>query len=165
VDSDFRGTWRFQYFAFDRLTGAPLWEYTDFSQWGSRGLTNLTDLWYRNLDLLDYMAPSIWRNLVIFTSGDTVVRAFHARTGRPVWFRTMAYPVSAAPTVAGNRVYFGMAGTPSDPPRLVALSARNGRTLWEMETEGELLSAPLVAGKHIIFGTDENVFYVLEELL
>ena len=28
-----------------------------------------------NLQLLDYMAPSVWRNLVIYTSGATVVSA------------------------------------------------------------------------------------------
>ena len=33
-----------------------------------------------------------------------------------------------------------------------------------MELEGAVLSAPVVAGKHLIFGTDQNYFYVMEEV-
>jgi outer membrane protein assembly factor BamB len=49
-------------------------------------------------------------------------------------------------------------------PELIVLSARDGRVLWRLPIEGALLSAPVVAGKWIIFGTDQNLFYVLEEL-
>jgi outer membrane protein assembly factor BamB len=164
VDIAGTGSWLLNYYAFDRMTGQELWSYTDFAAWASHPPADAEALFERNLKLLDYLAPALWRNLVIYTSGDAVVRAFDGRTGALAWTRDLGYPVSAAPAVAGNRVYFGMAGDVSHPPRLVALSARNGRTLWEMETEGELLSAPLIAGKYMIFGTDEHVFYVLEEV-
>ena len=120
-----------------------------------------------NLQLLDYLAPALWRNTVIYTSGDAVVRAFNARTGRPAWRYTFQYPTSSAPTVAGDRVYFGVRGdgVPGGrPPRLVALSAQNGKPVWEMDLEGAVLSAPVVAGKYLIFGTDQNYFYVMEEV-
>jgi outer membrane protein assembly factor BamB len=164
ADGSGNGTLLLNYYAFDRKTGEELWRHTEFANWGTRFPVDPVALFDRNIQLLDYLAPSLWRNLVIYTSGDAVVRAFDARTGSPAWTRTLDYPVSAAPAVAGDRLYFGMSGDVSRPPRLVALSARNGRTLWEMPTEGELLSAPLVAGKYLIFGTDEHVFYVLEEI-
>jgi outer membrane protein assembly factor BamB len=69
--------------------------------------------------------------------------------------------------VAGDRVYFGVRGDGvpgGQPPRLVALSAQNGKRLWEMDLEGAVLSAPVVAGKYLIFGTDQNYFYVMEEV-
>jgi len=157
--------WLYNYYAYDRLSGELLWRYTDFASWGSNPPRDPWSLWERDLELLDYMAPALWRNLVIYTSGDAAVRAFDGRSGRLAWSRTLDYPASAAPAVAGDRVYLGMSGDLANPPRLLALSARNGRTLWEMETEGEILSAPLIAGKWVIFGTDRHVFYVLEEVL
>ena len=110
----------------------------------------------------DYLAPgAVGANTVIYTSGDAVVRAFNSRNGREAWRHTFLYPTSSAPTVAGDRVYFGVRGdgVPGGrPPRLVALSAQNGKLLWEMDLEGAVLSAPVVAGKYLIFGTDQNYF-------
>jgi outer membrane protein assembly factor BamB len=114
------------------------------------------------------MAPSIWRNLVVYTSGDSVVRALRAGTGEPVWRRVFDHPTSSSPTVAGDRVYFGLHGDGEGggfrKPRLVCLSVRDGTILWELELEGALMSAPVISGKWLVFGTDSNMFYVLEEL-
>jgi outer membrane protein assembly factor BamB len=70
--------------------------------------------------------------------------------------------------VAGDRVYIGLReGTnPADPKpsRIVCLSAANGDQMWELEIEGDMLNAPVIAGKWLVFGTDEQYFYVLEEL-
>jgi outer membrane protein assembly factor BamB len=115
------------------------------------------------------MAPALWRDRVIFTSGDTVVRAFEDDTGEIIWERHFQFPVSSSPTVAGDRVYFGVRGDESEgasgsSPRLVCLSAKDGRILWDMDTEGAVLSAPVISGKRMIFGTEHNRFYVLEEL-
>jgi len=68
-------------------------------------------------------------------------------------------PANSAPTVAGDRVYFGVRGgdVPGRrPPRLVALSAQNGKLLWEMDLEVAVPSAPMVAGEYLIFGTDQR---------
>jgi outer membrane protein assembly factor BamB len=173
---DFGDRWEFVYLALERETGRVLWRYEDDSRLGHYLPAPPHVLFDQNLDLLDYMAPSLWRNRVIFTSGDTEVRAFHSRTGRLVWHRTFDTPTSSAPTVAGDRVYFGLlegAGYTGDesrsvegkPPKLVCLSARDGKILWEMHTEGAILSAPVIAGKWLVFGTDRNYFYVLEEVL
>ncbi|MEW5814173.1 MAG: PQQ-binding-like beta-propeller repeat protein [Spirochaetota bacterium] len=159
--------WELTYYAFNRKTGALQWRNTDYAVWGKNMPSDMGDYITRNMQLLDYLAPSLWKNLVIYTSGDSVVRAFSTKTGDLVWQHRFDTPVSSAPTVAGNRIYFGLHGGTSYPviePKLVCLSARNGKVLWELETEGALLSAPVIAHNWIIFGTDKNVFYVLEAL-
>jgi len=160
--------WEFDYHSYDRETGKVIWKYSDLSSWGKNVPSNLYRLYEQNLKLLDYMAPAIWKNLVIYTSGDAVVRTFNANTGRIAWQREFDTYTTSAPTVAGDFVYFGLSGyndaTGEKKPRLVCLSARNGKLMWELETEGALLSAPVVANKWMIFGTDENYFYVLEAL-
>ncbi len=157
--------WRLAYYAFRRRTGEMLWAYEDESQWG-RQPVDAEQLFARNLRLLDYMAPALWRNLVIYSSGDAEVRAFQAASGRLAWKRTFDQVTSSAITVAGSRLYFGLRGDElgGESPRLVCLSARNGRLLWQMDVEGALLSAPVIAGRWMVFGTDRNFFYVLEEV-
>jgi outer membrane protein assembly factor BamB len=122
------------------------------------------DFLRRNIEMLDFMAPTVWRNLVIYTGGDSVARAFNTKTGETRWEHTFNAPIASSATIAGNRLYFGLFGSNRTPSQLVCLDARNGRQLWSMETEGSLLSAPVIAGKRIIFGTDKSVFYVLEEV-
>lgn len=159
--------WNLNYYCFDRKSGDLIWRYTDESYF-SRGVSlSPNSLFTKNLKLLDYMSPSIWKNLVLYTSGDSTVRAFNARRGKIAWRHVFDQATSSAPTVAGNRIYFGLHGESSRggrQPKIVCLSARNGKKLWELELEGAILSAPVIAGKWIIFGTDKNLFYVLEEL-
>jgi len=118
----------------------------------------------RNIEMLDFMAPTVWKDLVIYTGGDTVARAFDAETGALRWEQEFDMPIASSSTIAGSRLYFGLYGDEQVPSRLVCLEARDGRYLWSMEIEGSLLSAPVIAGKRIIFGTDQSVFYVLEEV-
>jgi outer membrane protein assembly factor BamB len=150
--------------AYNRHTGELVWrqyregifKYIEFEEeW---------ELFIRNVELLDFMAPTIWRDFVIFTGGDCAARAFDAKNGILRWERVFDAPVSSAPTIAGGRVYFGLLGNDYAPPRLVCISARDGGILWQMETEGSILSAPVIAGKRVIFGTDKSVFYVLEQV-
>lgn len=161
-------SWDLNYYAFDRETGTRIWRYSDESYFGEGVTAHPYVLFKKNIKLLDYMAPSLWKNLVIYTSGDSVVRAFHARNGTLAWRRIFDYPTSSAPTIAGDRIYFGLRGdeetVDGKKPKLVCLAARSGKKLWELELEGALLSAPVIAGKWLIFGTDKNLFYVLEEL-
>ncbi len=158
--------WELNYYAYDRHTGQRLWRQTDTSRFGGYHIEDLRRHLWDNFELLDYMAPAIWRNTVIYTSGDTVVRAFDTRSGRPVWERQFTTPAVSAPKIAGDRVYFGLRGDPAtgQSPRLIALSARDGRVLWDLDIEGTVLSAPVIAGKWIMFGTSRSFFYILEEL-
>lgn len=159
---------RYAYYAVDRMTGQPRWIVEETSFFGDRGelVYQPQQVFRDSLNLLDYMAPSLWRHIVIYTSGDAVVRAFNTEHGTSAWRHTFQYPTSSAPTVASDRVYFGVHGDEAAgvAPRLVALSANNGRLAWQIELEGAVLSAPVVSGKHLIFGTDRNLFYVLEQV-
>jgi outer membrane protein assembly factor BamB len=159
-------SWNLGYHAYDRKTGRLIWTYRDVSSFGAHVIEDPDLLFRKNLRLLDYMAPSLWKNLVIFASGDSELRAFHARRGTLAWRHLFNSTTSSAPTVAGNRIYLGLSGAPGTGkgPSLVCLSARNGAKLWELELDGALLSAPVIAGEWIIFGTDRNFFYVLQEL-
>lgn len=154
------------FYAFDRRTGQRVWEQYREGVWKGREWDEdaVWELFLRDEELLDFMAPAIWKDLVIYTGGDTMARAFDAKTGALRWEQGFDMPVSSAPTIAGDRVYFGLLGDDYSPPRLVCISARDGRFLWQMETEGAILSAPVIAGRRIIFGTDKSVFYVLEEV-
>jgi len=168
--ADIYGSLYLEFHAFNRHTGEIVWrqscegilpgiyddEYIDYEA--------LWDLFMRHINLLDYLAPTVWRDLVIFTGGDCAARAFDAATGELRWEKVFDTPVSSAPTVAAGRVYFGLMGSENVPPQLVCLSASDGRVLWQMEIEGSILSAPVIAGKRVIFGTDESVFYVLEQV-
>ncbi len=164
------------YYGLDRRTGELLWVYQDTTDLGPAARSTPVEQFLDNLRLLDHLAPAIYRDKVIFTSGDRTVRAFDQRSGSIAWTHVFDYPTSSAPTVAGNRVYFGLHGDDGgdgsidlsperESPRIIALSARNGKLAWSIDIEGSLLSAPVIAGKWIVFGTDENVFYVLEEVL
>jgi outer membrane protein assembly factor BamB len=154
----------FGFYAYDRNTGEMVWDQHSegvFKYWDSEQIYWLFAL---NTEKLDFMAPTVWRDYVIFAGGDCSARAFDAKTGALRWEQVFDSPVSSAPTVAAGRVYFGLHGYDFAPSKLVCISANDGKTLWEMETEGNLLSAPVIAGKRIIFGTDKSVFYVLEQV-
>jgi len=152
------------YHAYNRHTGQLVWRhYLD----GILNFADFDDTYYyfiRNLNILDFMAPAVWRDLVIFTGGDNLARAFDVGTGQLRWEHNFEMPISSPPTIADGRVYFGLLGDDYNPPKFVCVSARDGRLLWQMETEGCILSAPVIAGKRIIFGTDKSVFYVLEQV-
>ncbi len=160
--------WELDYYAFDRKTGKQIWKHSDFAVWPYRGMYDQQQLFEQYLRRLDNLAHSLWNNLVIYTSGDSIVRALDKKTGKPVWEREFNTITTSAPTVAGNYVYFGIDGTGpegyGDPPKIVCLSARTGKKMWEMDIDGRLLSAPVIAQDWMIFGTDTNHFYVLEAL-
>jgi outer membrane protein assembly factor BamB len=148
------------FYAYNRHTGSLAWRQRSEGIWKGSA-ADIFNLYWRNTELLDFLAPAVWKNLVIFTGPDTAARAFDAKTGALRWQHTFDEYVSSAPTIAGDKLYFGLLG---DAPRLVCLSARDGELRWSMETEGAILSAPVIAGKRIVFGTDKSVFYVLEQV-
>ena len=153
------------FYAFDRRTGKKIWSGIYDGEFPP-GIwdDDIWEIYLRDVEMLDFMAPAIWKDLVIYTGGDVKARAFDAETGALRWEKGFETPVASAATIAGSRIYFGLLEDDYNPSRFVCLDARNGNLLWSMETEGSLLSAPVIAGKRIIFGTDKSVFYVLEEV-
>lgn len=162
--------WEFEYYCYERKTGALVWKFFDYSDWAFAWDLDTTELFNEDLKLLDYLAPSIWtpkigRNLIVYTSGDSVVRAFNAKTGKVAWRKKLDAQTTSAPTAAGKFLYFGIDVSYGNPkPRLVCLSMKKGKEMWNLELDGKILSAPVIAQNWIIFGTDEHYFYVLEEL-
>jgi outer membrane protein assembly factor BamB len=169
---------RLGFHAFNRHTGKIAWSkyydgimnfgrprnfFYEEGSWGE-GFMEEYEFFERNTDVLDFMAPTVWKNTVIFTGGDSAARGFDTRTGLLLWERVFNNLTCSAPTTASGRVYFGLLGDDRNPPQLVCLAASDGNLLWQMDLEGSILSAPVIAGNKIVFGTDENVFYVLEEV-
>ena len=164
--SDIRWGMTYGFYALDKATGMIVWERHERGIFPLRGWDDYQEylLFLRNLDMLDWLAPSVWNDLVIYTGGDVMVRAFEGETGNLRWERAFDRPVSSSATIAGNRIYFGLLDYGELSAALVCLDVRDGSLLWSMDTDGSLLSAPVIAGKRIIFGTDKSVFYVLEEV-
>lgn len=159
----------FNYYALNKNTGEIIWHSKYTADLG-RHITDYPLEYLRTqTDIIDYMSPGLWNNLVIYTSGDTVVRALNIKNGTLVWQKRFEYITSSTPTIAGDRVYFGLRGDDDDTPggepaKLLCLSASTGITMWEMDIEGAILAAPVISGRWIVFGTDQYYFYVLEEL-
>ncbi len=156
----------FEYSALDKKTGNLAWKESEYSGPYEMGGYEPFELLWENINLLDYMAPAIWKNYVIYAPGDNSVKAFTGSSGRKAWEKRFNTPVSSAPTVSDSRVYFGLRKDlyEESPSYLVCLDAAQGKVLWKIETEGDILSSPVISGKWIVFGTDENYVYVLEEL-
>lgn len=161
------GEWVFRFTGLNHRTGRVIWTREE------RGRLQVPDpqafaslLFREQRKLLDYGAPLIWRNQVIFAPGDQTLRSFNSSNGTRKWIHTYDLPVATAPTLAGGRLYFGLraSGEEGSKGRLVCASPRDGSVLWTMEVEGTILNSPVIAGQWIIFGTDQGEFYVLEEL-
>ena len=74
-----------------------------------------------------------------------------------VWGARARGPVTAAPAVDGDTVYFG-----SHDARLYALDKATGKQRWQFVTGGAVSSSPVVVGGTIYFGSDDNRLYALD---
>ncbi len=157
------------YYALDRRTGKNVWQAESqfkFPPWVPADSYNG---FFRHIELLDYLAPAVWKDLIIYTSGDRVVRAFDAKNGDLAWEKELPALTSSAPTIGKDKIYFGVHAYQTmdnqiRAPQIMCLSVVNGKILWQVDTEGAILAAPVIAGDALFFGTDENIFYVLEEV-
>lgn len=161
--------WKLSYLVRDRFSGELLWEKNEEAVFDPNRKFSTGKLLTDCMEMLDFMAPVVYKNTVIYSSGDNAVRAFRIQDGKTAWTKVFDEPASSAPTLSGDRIYLGLRGgeySPSGkPPRLVCLSARDGRLLWELETEGSITGSPVIAGKWMMFCTEDQVFYVLESIL
>lgn len=107
----YQGYWQYDYYAFQRMTGQMLWHWSDFADWGNNPPADLYNEYRRNMNILDYMAPAVWKNKVIYSTGDNVVRALDARTGGVAWSHRFKFRTTSAAVIAGDRVYVGLAGS------------------------------------------------------
>ncbi len=156
--------WEHYFAGVDLYSGELLWERRK-PAWLQEATSAQAPVNYlmRNSLLLDYGAPLVWRNQVIFAMGDQLLRSYRATDGKALWERAYSRPISTAATLAGDRLYFGLEAE-AGVGQLVSVNPRNGTVFWRIELEGSVLNSPVIAGPWIIFGTDEGYFYVLEEI-
>ena len=158
------GRWEHYFAAIGLYSGDLLWEQTDFAYLdGEIDPARARRFLLKNVLLLDYAAPLVWRNQVIFAMGDQLLRSYNRKRGNIMWTEHYAQPISTAPTLAGDRLYFGLEQV-NGFGQLVAASPASGLVHWSLQVEGSILNSPVIAGPWIIFATDEGYFYVLEEI-
>jgi len=154
----------FKFFCLDFKTGDTIWQTDDQSFFPQDFDMTPGDFFMECAQLLDYGAPLIWRDRVIYSCGDDRLRSFSIKDGTELWSRGYPSPISTAVTLAGGRLYFGLRSE-NDKGFLVCASASSGKQLWSIPVEGSILNSPVIAGSRIFFGTDAGFFYVFEDVL
>ncbi len=89
---------------------------------------------------------------VFATTGNGIVAAFDAATGKELWRKSVPTPLRGAPTVTGNRLYML-----TQDNQLYALAADSGDTLWNVSGTVEVASllgagAPAVGLDTVVVG-------------
>ena len=72
---------------------------------------------------------------------DGTLLAVSVEDGRTLWRLELAFPLRAAPTLAGNRLFVPVRGG-AEP--LLALDASSGELLWSVETGSTFATSPVV---------------------
>jgi outer membrane protein assembly factor BamB len=85
---------------------------------------------------------------------DGVVMAFSGTDGREIWRRDLGEPLTARPTIAGERLLLPRANG------ITALVLRTGEPLWHTRLGGAAHEA-LAVGHRIYAGSNDNFFYCL----
>jgi outer membrane protein assembly factor BamB len=104
-------------------------------------------------DRLLSRAPAAAGSQVFFGTLGGQLYSFDARTGRQLWLRNLAAPVSAPVIAQGNELYVGTVNE-----KLFRLSQQTGEVLSEATLEGAVSGAPVVAGSLLLVmhGKDEQ---------
>jgi len=100
----------YRQYGFDRETGRILWRREHDSDFGEHEPDHLYRYFRDLLNILDYQAPAVWRDRVIHTGGDTMVRALNTETGETEWETQLSRRTSSAPIIAGDYIYLGLFG-------------------------------------------------------
>jgi outer membrane protein assembly factor BamB len=125
-----------QVYAFDRVSGAPLWRHEGPCS-GGGGETPLLDG-----DTL-FVRDSLDGNLALDTT-----------TGAPT---AIAFASDVPPALDGAQLFTVTGGT------LAASDAVKGTTSWTFAGDGRLATSPLVAGETVYVGSSEGNLYAVRE--
>lgn len=108
-------------------------------------------------DRLLSRAPAVAGSQVFFGTRGGQVYSFDAKTGRQLWQRNLAVPVSASVITQGNELYVGTVNG-----KLFRLSQQTGEVLSEVTLEGAVSGAPVVAGSLLLVmhGKDEQDLFL-----
>jgi outer membrane protein assembly factor BamB len=81
------------------------------------------------------------------STGNGVVTAIAARTGRKLWVRALGSPATGCATVARDVVF-----APTLDGHVFGLAAASGRVLWRTQTSAGIVGCPAVAGRLLLVG-------------
>ena len=79
---------------------------------------------------------------------DGTLLAVSVEDGRTLWRLELAFPLRAAPTVAGDRLFVSTRGGPEP---IIAVDASSGEVLWSVETGSTFATSPMVVDG-IVYG-------------
>ena len=102
------------------------------------------------------LGPSRDRDTLFVGSGEGVLHAFAADTGREIWRRELG-SVSSRPVAHRGRLYVG-----TDDGYLYCLDTFSGEKIWQYLTKGPVLEPPVIAGDLVIFSNENDHVYALD---
>src|SRR5688500_16350804 len=105
---------------------------------------NMVPAWKGGVRTLDEVAtaPAIGNGLVYALSGDQVLHAIQAATGKIRWsYRLQGQVVDLSPVLSGDTVFIGNGNN------LTALMGRNGLFKWQRVLSGDVAVSPAVTDK------------------
>lgn len=95
--------------------------------------------------------PALWRNQVLFTGEDGVLRAVDPVNGKPQWEYSRDGELTVAPLVDGDRAYLG-----TRSGKLICLDLTSRKPIWTYDAHATLTRAPGVAGDILAVGTQDG---------
>jgi outer membrane protein assembly factor BamB len=154
--------------AWNRLTGKRLWSQSvgthlhDLGPLPKRWTTVCPGLWGGVLTPMAYangrlFVPSVercMRESAVHTpqpadasTGNGIVTAIAAKTGRKLWVTPLGSPATGCATVAKDVVF-----APTLDGHVFGLAAASGRVLWRTQTGAGIIGCPAVAGDLLLVG-------------
>lgn len=171
-DAVFVGSSDIGQFAFDRLTGAQLWNDQAYSSLGQPapaifgGREYLTSVSYGDVvegsAILDVntgaslgtfgssLYPAIDGDIAVLNSRSSPIQAMNLTTGQTVWTFAGDGQLNGWPVIAGGAVYIG-----SDSGMIFAVDEASGAMLWS-ELYQELATPVLAVGHGLLLATSES---------
>ena len=139
-------------YAFDRISGAPLWA----------------------LDLHDDgpSSAACERGVCVVNTESCTIFAIEAESGKHLWSYWLGDPLTSAPSIAGSRVFasYPAAGTSNGKPRppgathvLAAFELATGKILWQRWLDGDVMSAPVAVGEFVYATTFNGTLIKFEQ--
>jgi outer membrane protein assembly factor BamB len=102
----------------------------------------------------------VHRGRLVFGSESCHVHVVAARTGEVLWERYLGDPITAAPAVAGDRVFAVYAG--SSGWALASLDLDSGEPRWRRRLRENVIDAPVVAEGAVFVTTVEGTVRVFD---
>jgi outer membrane protein assembly factor BamB len=149
--------------ALDRADGRLVWAFATGEDmplpWGNEGWDYYTS------------SPAVAGGVVLFGSGDGILYAVDARSGRERWRYATEGVIRSSPAVADGVVYVGSADG-----SLHAVDLPTGEGRWKYDTEGHGLvsadfgfdrrsiqSSPAVVSGSVVFGARDGYLYAVDQ--